>query len=103
VHVTNLSSIFWVPLLLSVAFLIFSLALPELGIGVPYWLRIVSIVLAVGLLACAGYAAYRAAGVGRSRENPIGNGGSGGAARVLGDQSSAHGGEGGRGGLGSGG
>jgi hypothetical protein len=51
---------FWVPALLGAAFLIFSLAVPSLGISLPSWAPGASLIAAVCLIGVAAYSAFRA-------------------------------------------
>ena len=98
-HSRELALNFWVPLLIAVAFLVFGLALPALGIGVPSWAVWAALTVAVALVFFAFWTVRRSASTGTI----AGNAGSGGNARVTGNQSNAFGGEGGRGGIGKGG
>jgi membrane protein implicated in regulation of membrane protease activity len=98
-HSRELTLSFWVPLLIGVAFLIFGLALPALGIGVPSWAVWTALAVAVALVLFAFWTVRRSACTG----TPASNAGPGGNARVTGNRSKAFGGKGGRGGIGKGG
>ena len=92
-------AVFWIPLLLAVAFLCFGLGLPTLGISLPMWLTEATVALGLVLIVCAGVLAYR-------QRPPAGSpamGGEGGKASAKGTDSYAKGGRGGNAGSGSGG
>lgn len=89
---------FWIPLLLGVAFLLLSFALPVLGAALPKWTAPAGVVAGLSLLAWAGAWAYRK----RSGQSDR-SGGAGGDASVTGTGSSGFGGAGGTGRTGRGG
>ena len=97
-RVKDLTLSFWVPLLLGVAFLLLVLAIPALNIAFPSWATGAGLVVAVALMVLSFYISRRVAG-----REPLGSGGAGGGARVLGTRSRAYGGAAGAGGRGEGG
>jgi hypothetical protein len=97
----DLSSKFWVHLLLGIAFLIFGLAIPEIGVPLPSWAIWIAIIVAFILIVMAFFFAYMTPAV--SPEARARGGGAGGYVHVVGSRNIGQGGEGGRGGAGEGG
>jgi hypothetical protein len=94
---SNKITIYWVPLLLAAAFLILGALLPKYVDGLPSWVRVGAIALAVVLILSTGVLAY----LQKSSEPP--QGGRGGNAKAYGDSNEALGGRGGDAGQGFGG
>ena len=97
-HKGHLTRTFWIPLVLGIAFLIFSLALPALDLHLSPWSVWLFLAIAIILLIWAWRVARNA-----GAEGILGHGGAGGAATVSGQGSKAIGGAGGAGGTGDGG
>lgn len=89
---------FVVPLLLGIASLALGWGLPTLGIDLPTWSGAAAVIFALGCILVAAYRALQA-----SDPTSTEAGGAGGNATVLGDESTAKGGDGGRGRTGRGG
>ena len=88
---------YWIPLALSVAFLILGLMLPSYVANLPSWVQQAAIALSVVLIVAALALAYA------QKSKDAAQGGRGGSARVSGEDSNAIGGAGGDAGRGAGG
>ena len=86
------NSTFWIPSLLAVAFLIFGLGIPELGIQLPEHSTEGALAIAVLFVIWAGYLAYQSSA---KSAGQLTGGGLGGSASVVGNHSTATGGDGG--------
>lgn len=94
------NSIFWIPLLMGIASLIFGLALPKFEIQLNSTVVYGSVAAGVALLALAAYLAFRTA---RDSAGSLPHAGRGGDAKVTGDGSRATGGRAGGAQFGTGG
>ncbi len=96
----NRISTFWIPLVLSIAFLLFGLAIPAMKIEVPAQSANVAFAIAALLVVLAYILSRRDHA---AHPGPVVGGGAGGEASVVGNDSDAMGGDGGAAGKGMGG